>query len=88
MCVNMRVAQNDIDDLIQEIYIILLEYNKDKLIDLYNKKQLRYFLVGIIQRQYHSSTSPFYKKYKKYYTLVDENYINNVEVNDDDIDVE
>lgn len=88
MCVNMRVAQNDIDDLIQEIYIILLEYNKDKIVELYTKKQLRYFLVGIIQRQYHSSTSPFYKKYKKYYTLVDENQINNSELNDDDIDVE
>lgn len=82
----MRVNNNDIDDLVQEIYMILLDYKEDKIIEMYNKKQLKYFLVGVIQRQYHSSTSPFYKKYKKYYTLVDENHINKSELNDDDID--
>lgn len=83
ICVNMRVSQNDIDDLIQEVYVILLEYKPEKIIDMYEKKQLKYFIVGVLQRQYHSNTSPFYKKYKKYYTLVDGNYINNDEVNDD-----
>ena len=87
ICVNMRVNNNDIDDLIQEIYMVLLEYDKDKIIDMYNKKQLKYFIVGIVSRQYRSNTSPFYKKYKKYYTLVDANQINNSELNDD-IDVE
>ena len=40
ICTNMRVLQNDIDDLIQEVYVILLEYNRDKIIELYKKKQL------------------------------------------------
>lgn len=83
ICVNMRVSPNDIDDLIQEVYVILLEYKPEKIVDMYEKKQLKYFIVGVLQRQYHSNTSPFYKKYKKYYTLVDGNYINNDEVNDD-----
>lgn len=87
ICVNMRVAQNDIDDLIQEIYMILLDYNKDRIVDMYNKKQLKFFLVGIIQRQYRSNTSPYFKKYKKYYTIVDGNYINKEVLNEDD-DVE
>ena len=86
ICTNMRVLQNDIDDLIQEVYVILLEYNRDKIIDLYKKKQLKFFIIGILQRQYHSNTSPFYKKYKKYYTLVDGNNVNKSEVNDDDVD--
>lgn len=86
ICTNMRVLQNDIDDLIQEVYVILLEYNRDKIIELYKKKQLKFFIIGILQRQYHSNTSPFYKKYKKYYTLVDGNNINKSEVNDDDVD--
>lgn len=86
ICTNMRVLQNDIDDLIQEVYVILLEYNRDKIIELYKKKQLKFFIIGILQRQYHSNTSPFYKKYKKYYTLVDGNNVNKSEVNDDDID--
>lgn len=88
MCINMRVNSNDIDDLIQEIYMVLLEYNRDKIIEMYERRQLRYFIVGIIQRQYRSNTSPFYKKYKKYYTLIDENNSNNGEVNDDVDDFE
>lgn len=81
---NMRVKSNDVDDLEQEIYMILLEYNQDRIIELYEKNQLKYFIVGIISRQYNSKTSPFYKKYKKYYTLIDGNYINNEDVMEDD----
>ena len=88
ICTNMRVQLNDIDDLIQEVYVILLEYNRDKIVELYHKKQLKFFIIGILQRQYHSNTSPFYKKYKRYYTLVDGNNVNKSEVNDDIDDVE
>lgn len=84
ICENMKVSKNDIDDFVQEIYMILLEYDKDKIIELYNKKQLKYFIVGIISRQYNSSTSPYYKKYKKYYQYIDGNYINNE--NNEDVD--
>ena len=83
LCNNMKVNQNDIDDLVQEIYVILLEYKENRIIEMYEKKQLKFFLVGVIQRQYFSSTSPFYKKYKKYYSIVDGNFANNEEVNDD-----
>lgn len=86
LCENMRVSSADIDDLVQEIYLILLEYDNEKVINIYNNKQLKFFLVGIIQRQYHSVTSPYYKKYKKYYSLIDANTINNSELNDDDLD--
>lgn len=85
LCENMRVSSADIDDLVQEIYLILLEYDNEKVINMYNNKQLKFFLVGIIQRQYHSVTSPYYKKYKKYYSLIDANTINNSELNDDDL---
>lgn len=88
MCTNMNVNPNDMDDFVQELYVILLEYNQDKIVELYNKKQLKYFIVGIIQRQYHSKTSPFYKKYKKYYSIVDGNQINKQEINDDIDDIE
>lgn len=79
---NMNII-TDADDLEQEIYMILLEYNKDKIIEMYEKKQLKFFIVGVIQRQYNSKTSPFYKKYKKYYSMVDENVVNANEVYDD-----
>ena len=77
ICMNINVSPNDIDDLVQEVYVILLEYKPEKIIELWENKQLKFFIVGIIKRQYHSKTSPFYKKYKKYYTIVDGNYVNN-----------
>lgn len=85
---NMKVNLMDADDLEQEIYMILLEYNKNKIIELYNNKQLRYFIIGIIQRQYNSKTSPFYKKYKKYYSIVDENVINSMEITEEEFDID
>lgn len=85
---NMKVNLMDADDLEQEIYMILLEYNKNKIIELYNNNQLKYFIVGIIQRQYNSKTSPFYKKYKKYYSIVDENVINNMEITEEEFDID
>jgi DNA-directed RNA polymerase specialized sigma24 family protein len=87
LCENIRVSSNDIDDLMQEIYLILLEYDRDKLIELYEKKQLKFFMVRIIQNQYNSKTSPFYRKYKKYYKYIDGNFINN-ENNEDVDDIE
>ena len=47
--------------------MVLLEYNPDKIVEMYEKKQLKFFMVRIIQNQYNSKTSPFYRKYKKYY---------------------
>lgn len=87
LCENIRVSSNDIDDLMQEIYLILLEYDRDKLIELYEKKQLKFFMVRIIQNQYNSKTSPFYRKYKKYYKYIDGNYVNDEnKVEDDELD--
>lgn len=60
----------DIDtqnDFIQELYIILLEYkDQQKIIDMYNRGELDYFLIRIIKTQYMSRTSTWYKKYGKY----------------------
>lgn len=87
LCENIGVTSNDIDDFMQEMYMVLLEYNEDKIIEMYNKKQLKFFIVRIIQNQYNSSTSPFYRKYKKYYKYIDGNYVNN-EDNEDVDDIE
>lgn len=66
LCENIGVLPKDMDDFKQEIYLILLEYNKDKIIEMYNKNQLKFFIVRIIQNQYNSKNSPFYMKYKRY----------------------
>ena len=65
MIKNMNI--NDYpDDLAQEIYLILLEYDKDKIEDIYNKNQINFFISRIITNQAFSKNSPFYLNYKKW----------------------
>lgn len=52
-------------DLIQEIYLILLEYNEDKLKYLIDNNMIKFFISRIITNNFYSKTSPFYKKYVK-----------------------
>lgn len=73
ICKNIGVSPKYADDFIQEIYLILLEYNQTKLQEIYDKGQLNFFLTRIIKNQWCSNTSPFYKKYRKFYDLVDGN---------------
>lgn len=63
----------DLSDLCQMVYLILLEYDEDKLQDLWEHKQIRFFLARIIVTQYRSSLSPFHITYRKFRSLVDEN---------------
>ena len=54
------------EDLAQEIYIIVLTKPPELLQQLYDDKQLNFYLARIISNQYFSKTSQFYKNYKKY----------------------
>jgi hypothetical protein len=56
----------DLRDLAQMVYLILLEYDEDKLIDLYEHGQIRFFVARVIINQYRSVNSPFYKLFRKY----------------------
>lgn len=56
-------------DLSQEIYLIVLTKPPELLQQLYDNKQLNYYLARIISNQYFSKTSQFYKNYKKYNIL-------------------
>lgn len=73
ICKNIGVSPKYMDDLVQEIYLILLEYNQTKLQEIYDKGQLNFFITRIIKNQWCSNTSPFYRKYRKYYDLIDGN---------------
>ena len=51
----------DLKDLCQMVYQILLEYDDDKIIDLWaNGRQMDYFLARIIVNQYKSDRSTWY----------------------------
>lgn len=86
LCCNMGVEQAYLDDLVQEIYLILLEYDEGKMIKMYERKQLKFFIVRIISNQYFSKNSPFYKKYKLFDQRQD--YNKAIEMEEDEFDSE
>ena len=56
----------DLKDLCQMVYMILLEYDEAKLLDLWEHDQINFFLVRIIINQYRSSNSPFHTIFRKF----------------------
>lgn len=62
----------DLKDLSQMIYLILLEYDEDKILDLWEHKQMTYFIAKIIINQYRSSNSPFHSQFRKFRGMINE----------------
>ena len=56
----------NLSDLEQMVYLILLEYDEDKLADLWEHGQMNFFIARIILNQYRSTNSPYYKLFRKY----------------------
>lgn len=56
---------DDLKDLAQMIYLVLLEYDEDKIIDLWEHKQMRYFICRIIINQTRTSHSPWHDTFRK-----------------------
>ena len=67
-----QALNDDLSDLCQMVYLILLEYDDDKLQGLWENNQIRFFLARIIVNQYRSSNSPFHILYRKFRTIIDE----------------
>lgn len=57
------IKDYNIDDFCQEIYLILAEMPDDKLINLYNTKQLDFYIISIIRNQATNDISTFNKTY-------------------------
>jgi hypothetical protein len=67
-------------DLKAEVFLILCEMPEAKLIDLYDKKQLRFYLVRIMLNLIQSTDKKFYLRFRNFQELVsyekkDEEYI-------------
>ena len=62
------------DDAKQDIILIILEYNREKIIDMYDQKTLKFFLIRVITNQLFSKNSLFYRTHLKnsHYELTDE----------------
>lgn len=62
---NIKVTPDYYDDFVQDMYLTLLEYDNDKLNEIREKNQLKYFIARICLNNWNSKTSPFYCKYKR-----------------------
>ena len=63
---------DDLKDLCQMVYLILLEYDEQKLQDLWSNNQMNFFLARIIINQFRSSNSPFHMIFRKHQLKRDE----------------
>ena len=66
------------EDLKSELFLIIAELDENKLIDLYKKNQLKFYVVRVMLNMVRSSKSKFYKLYRNFdeYLPIDkpENY--------------
>ena len=60
------------DDLVQDIYVLLLEKDDNLIIDLYNKGELGFYLLKIARNQLLSKNSPYYQKYIRFQSNSDD----------------
>ena len=60
------------DDLVQDIYVLLLEKDDKLIIDLYNKGELGFYLLKIARNQLLSKNSPYYQKYIRFQSNSDD----------------
>ena len=59
-------------DLIQDIYVLLLEKGDKLIVDLYERGELAYYLLRVSRNQLLSKNSPYYTKYIRFLANCDE----------------
>lgn len=60
---------NDADslaDLAQMVYLVLLTYDAEKVVDLWQKGQMDFFIVRVVMNQYRSKNSPYYHTMREF----------------------
>ena len=60
------------EDLIQDIYLLLLQKDDDLIINLYNKGEIGYYILKVVRNQLLSVNSKYYYTYIKFRANSDE----------------
>ena len=64
---NIAKKEDDLNnDLVQDIYLNLLEKEETLIQQLFNTNQIRFFITRMTLNNLHSTNSPFYMKYKRF----------------------
>jgi len=66
-------ADIDAQDLTQECYVIMLEYDVEKMQKIYDNGHLKFWIARVMLNQYLRASSPFKKKHHTY--LKDDNAV-------------
>ena len=61
------VWRSEYDDLVQDILIEML--NQEKIVGLYLKGELKYYVVRVVRNNLQSCTSRFYYRYRRFSLL-------------------
>ncbi len=56
----------ELRDLCQLVYYILLDYEEGPIVGMWEKGQLDFFMTRVIMNQYRSTSSPFYITFRKF----------------------
>jgi len=66
-------------EMYQELFLVVCEMDEEKLVDIYMRKKLNGYIVGVLKKMSKSTSSPFHKKIKSFNSnLPDENLIENI----------
>lgn len=64
---NIAKSSDDLlNDLVQEIYLDLLQKDEGKIVQLYESNQIRFFITRIVINNIHSKNSPYWCKLKSF----------------------
>lgn len=83
--VKYSVPLNMYNDMVQDICLILLEYDNARLNRIYEGKHLNAFVTGILRNQLYSTNSKAYRTYRKFSNLTSDIDGTKVDVEDDAI---
>jgi len=61
-----KLTNEDEEDVVQEIFLVLLEMPEEEIVQLFNNNQLNFYIVKIIKNQLLSTTSKVFKLYLKH----------------------
>lgn len=64
-CINKMEPDHLRDDLRMEVITCVLEWPEDKVVGLWQRKELDFYVARVIVNQIQSSSSPFAKKYRQ-----------------------
>lgn len=53
-------------DLSQMVYLVLLTYDAAKVVDLWERGQMDFFIVRVVLNQYRSKNSPYYHLFREF----------------------